>query len=128
VNTLLMAKRGLGVLSIGIGLAALTSPQRLARWLGLKFDPGMMSAFGAREVAAGSALLSPVEPGPWLWMRVGGDVMDLAALGGALSPRNPKRKVAAAVACVVGVITILDLAMAARSVLEDEENEEAAQA
>jgi len=126
VNTLSIAKRGLGVLSIGIGLMALTAPRRLSGWLGMKADPAMMSAFGAREVAAGSGLLSPVEPGPWLWMRVGGDVMDLAALGGAMSPRNPKRKLVAAVAAVVGVITIIDLAMAARSVLEDEENEAAA--
>lgn len=126
MNTLVIAKRGLGLLSIGIGLAALTSPHRLSRWLGLDFDPGMMSAFGAREVAAGSGLLSPVEPGPWLWMRVGGDVMDLAALGGAMKRDNPRRKVTAAVACVVGAITILDLAMAARSMMHERENEQAA--
>ncbi|HEY9218624.1 MAG TPA: hypothetical protein VIO94_11280, partial [Phenylobacterium sp.] len=69
---------------------------------------------------------SPVEPGPWLWMRVGGDVMDLAALAKALNADNPRRRIAAAVAVVVGVITILDLTMAARSSLNRRENELAA--
>ncbi|HEX2561408.1 hypothetical protein [Phenylobacterium sp.] len=126
MNRLLIAKRALGVLSIGIGLAACVAPQRLARMIGLDADPGMMSAFGAREIAAGSGLLSPVEPGPWLWMRVGGDVMDLAALGGAVKRDNPRRAVAAAVAAVVGVITIIDLALAARSMINKRENEAAA--
>lgn len=127
MNRLLVAKRALGVLSIGIGLAAVVAPQRLSRLLGLQqFDPAAMSAFGAREIAAGSGLLSPVEPGPWLWMRVGGDVMDLAALGQAVKRDNPRRAVAAAVAAVVGVITIIDFALAARSTINKRENEAAA--
>jgi hypothetical protein len=126
MNRLVIAKRALGILSIGIGLAACIAPQRLARFLGLDFDPDAMSAFGAREIAAGSGLLSPVKPGPWLWMRVGGDVMDLAALGGAVKRDNPRRAVAAAVTVVVGVITILDLALAARATLNKRENEAAA--
>ena len=123
---LVIAKRALGLLSIGIGLAAVVAPERLARWLGLDADPGTVSAFGAREIAAGSGLLSPVKPGPWLWMRVGGDVMDLAALGGAVKKDNPRRNVAAGVAALVGVITVLDLAMAARATLNRHENEAAA--
>jgi hypothetical protein len=126
MTTLLIAKRALGVLSIGVGLAAVVAPDRLGRFLGLKTDPGAISAFGAREIAAGSGLLSPVEPGPWLWMRVGGDVMDLAALGGAVRRDNPRRAVAAAVAAVVAAITVVDLALAARATLNKRENQLAA--
>ena len=45
----------------------------------------------------------------WLWSRVGGDIMDLAVLGAALtSPHANRRRVAAATAAVTGV-TVLDL-------------------
>lgn len=123
---LVIAKRVLGVVSLGVGLAAVIAPDRLARWLGLDADPNAMSAFGAREIAAGSGLLSPVEPGPWLWMRVGGDVMDLAALGKALGRDNPKRAVAAGVTALVGLIAIADLAAASRATLHKRENAQAA--
>lgn len=124
---LTIAKRALGFFSIGLGVMAVAAPDRVSRWLGLDAEPGTMSAFGAREIAAGSGLLSPVKPGPWFWMRVGGDVMDLAALGGAIRRDNPRRHVAAAVTAVVAAIAVFDFALAAHATLNKHENEKAAE-
>lgn len=123
---LTIAKRSLGFFSIGLGVLAVAAPDRLSRWLGLDAEPGAVSAFGAREIAAGSGLLSPVKPGPWFWLRVGGDVMDLAALGGALRRDNPRRHVAMAVTTAVAAIAVFDFMLAARATLDKRENAEAA--
>jgi hypothetical protein len=124
---LTIAKRALGFLSLAIGIVAVAVPDRLSRWLGLEADAETMSAFGAREIASGSGLLSPVKPGPWLWLRVGGDVMDLAHLHGATRRENPNRKLALGVAAIVAVITLVDIAVAARATFHPRENEEAAE-
>jgi hypothetical protein len=123
---LTIAKRVLGLLSIGIGIVAVASPKRMSSTLGLQANEEAVSAFGAREIASGAGLLSPVKPGPWFWMRVGGDVMDLAALGKALGRDNPKRHIAALVAATVAGIAIIDVIMAVESVLDKRENERAA--
>jgi uncharacterized membrane protein len=70
---------------------------------------GTMRALGARELASGIAILSQVRPTPWVWARVGGDVMDLALLSRGLdSDRNDRGRMAAATAAVAAV-TMLDL-------------------
>lgn len=123
---LTIAKRALGLLSIAIGVVATAAPGRLSRMLGLQADEEAVSAFGAREIASGAGLLSPVKPGPWFWMRVGGDVMDLAALGRALGRDNPRRHIAALVAATVAGIAIIDTIMAVKALTDKRENERAA--
>lgn len=123
---LIVAKRALGLLSIGIGVAAVAAPGRLSRSLGLQVADEAVSAFGAREIASGAGLLSPVKPGPWFWMRLGGDVMDLAALGRALGRDNPRRHVAALVALTVAGIAVLDAVMAVQALTDRNENARAA--
>jgi hypothetical protein len=123
---LTIAKRVLGLLSIGIGVVAVASPRRMSDTLGLQADEEAMSAFGAREIASGAGLLSPVKPGPWFWMRVGGDVMDLAAIGKALGRDNPKRHIAALVALTVAGIAVIDTIMAVEALVDKRENERAA--
>jgi hypothetical protein len=86
---LIVAKRAMGLLSIGLGALAVAAPDQVSRWLGLEADAEAMSAFGAREIASGAGLMSPVKPGGWFWMRLVGDVMDLAALGKAINGDNP---------------------------------------
>jgi hypothetical protein len=123
---LLAAKRVLGLASLGLGIAAVVAPEGFARWLGLDKDAEAVSAFGAREIAAGSGLLSPVPPGPWLWMRVGGDLMDAFALRTAVHRDNPRRRVAIAATAVLALIAIADFALAVHASTHRRESEEAA--
>jgi len=123
---LLVVKRVLGVFSIGLGVAAVVAPDKMSKWLGLDADAEAISAFGAREIASGSGLLSPVKPAPWFWMRLGGDVMDLFALGGATKRDNPRRHVAAGFTAVVAAIALFDLAMALQASFDKGDNARAA--
>jgi hypothetical protein len=123
---LLAAKRVLGLASLGLGIAAVVAPEGFARMLGLDKDAESVSAFGAREIAAGSGLLSPVRPGPWLWMRVGGDLMDAFALRTAVHRDNPRRRVAIAATAVLALIAMADFALAFHASTHRHEDEKAA--
>ena len=113
---------GLGWFSIGLGLAELLAPQSLARTAGLRGDDttvNTLRALGAREVASGVAILREPRSAARVWSRVGGDAMDLAVLGGAMSSDNVEhRKVATAIGAVVGV-TVLDIIAARQLGRED---------
>jgi uncharacterized membrane protein len=103
---------GLGWFSIGLGVAEVVAPGKIAELIGIrKRDArlGMLRTFGLREIAAGVAILSrPKEPG-WVWGRVAGDAVDLAYLGSALASKRANRtRVATATAAVLGV-TALDV-------------------
>jgi uncharacterized membrane protein len=104
--------QGLGWFSVGLGLAQLAVPRRMARLIGVRADDRMsttMRALGARELASGLAILSQDRPAPWVWARVGGDVMVLALLTRGLeSDRNDRGRLVAATAAVAAV-TMLDL-------------------
>lgn len=100
----------LGWLGVAFGLTELLATRRVARALGLERQEGLVRLFGMRELVNGIALLAARRAGPWLWLRVAGDFLDLGVLVWALSPRNPKRdKAAMALASVLGV-TMLDVA------------------
>src|SRR4026208_904590 len=71
----------LGLVSLGLGLAELTAPSTLARFIGLRDDSSTTSvlrAYGAREIGNGLAILMQPDNPAWLWSRVGGDLIDLA--------------------------------------------------
>lgn len=123
---LTIAKRALGLLSIGLGVVAVAAPRRVSKHLGLQADEEAISAFGAREIASGAGLLSPVKPGPWFWMRVGGDVMDLAGVAKALNRDNPKRHIAGLVAMTVAAIAVVDTVLAVQALVDKRGNEAAA--
>lgn len=99
--------KGLGWFSIGLGLAQITTPRGVARLIGIRNGErtrDTMFAFGVRELASGIGILARPKATGWVWSRVGGDVMDLAALGSAFnSRRNNRNRVAAATAAVAGV-------------------------
>lgn len=107
----------LGLFSIGLGLSQLLAPRAVARAIGVNDDPGtaaLMRTCGLRELACGVGILNEPRPGPWLWTRVAGDVMDLALLTGALaSDATDHDRLAGATAAVLGV-TALDLREAVR--------------
>jgi uncharacterized membrane protein len=102
----------LGWFSIGLGLAQVAAPGGVARLIGVRDDDQncrMIRAVGLRELASGVGILSRPRPAGWVWARVGGDVMDLALLGAALTSDDTRKdRLTAATAAVAGV-TILDL-------------------
>lgn len=112
MDSLTIAKRSLGVFSIALGLAAVMIPRRFGRSIGLDETPEKVAAFGARELAAGAALLSPVKPSPFLWTRVLGDAMDLYGLGKAFNAPNAKRNILVAATAGVAAITVIDVLVA----------------
>jgi uncharacterized membrane protein len=59
---------------------------------------------GAREIASGLTILTQQRPVEGVWTRLGGDVMDLAMLGAAMtSPRSKRGRLVAASAVVAGM-------------------------
>jgi len=103
--------KGLGWFSIGLGLAQIGAPRAVARFIGVNDDEetkNTMFAIGLREITSGIGILSRPRPAGWVWSRVGGDLMDLAFLGKAMSSeQNDKGRLAAATAAVLGV-TVVD--------------------
>ena len=102
---------GLGVFSIALGAAELFGSKRIAGALDAEGHEGLVKGFGAREVAAGIALLNAPAVATNVWNRVVGDAMDLASLGLAArnSPRN--KAIWGTIAFVVGA-TVLDALVA----------------
>ena len=98
--------RGLGWFSIGIGLAEAAAPGAMAQLIGARDDDstrGVLQAFGVREIASGVAILQSNPDPEWLWARVGGDAMDMAALGRVLNDRDTDRtRVLMSLAAVAG--------------------------
>src|SRR5215510_3008780 len=61
--------RGLGWLSIGLGVAELVAPRRLAKLIGVRGNyNGLLRAIGAREIASGIGILTGRLPNAnWMW-------------------------------------------------------------
>jgi hypothetical protein len=114
--------RGLGWFSIGLGLTELVAPGKLARAFGLEGNENLIRAYGAREVGAGIWALSDT-PGPAIWSRVGGDLLDLGtlALGARNGDEQQRKNAGIAIAAVVG-ITLIDLFTAASLTKEQSQN------
>jgi len=77
--------RSLGWFSIGLGLAEVLAPKQIAKLTGTRNHTGWIRAYGIREIVSGVGILTNPNPAPWLWSRVGGDILDLASLGAALA-------------------------------------------
>jgi uncharacterized membrane protein len=97
----------LGWFSIGLGVAQIVAPRRVARMIGVNDsdrNKAVMRAVGVREIAAGIGLLSDPKPTGFAVARVAGDLMDLAMLGNALrSSVNDRGKTTVATAAVLGI-------------------------
>ena len=112
--------RGLGVLSLALGVPQVASPEDVARAVGTPPRPDVrevVRSVGVRELTTAAGLLTRVGSTPtWLWARVAGDVMDLTLLGRALRGHDGRgrARTVAATAAVAGV-TALDLAAARRA-------------
>ena len=102
----------LGFFSLGLGAFELFASRRIAAALGVG-SPGMVKAFGAREVAAGLMVLNKPDTAMPVWGRVVGDAMDAAVLATGLRYGNRQRNGAAAALVFVLVAGALDVAVAA---------------
>ncbi|HJT88923.1 MAG TPA: SRPBCC family protein [Bryobacteraceae bacterium] len=101
--------RGLGWFSIGLGALEVLAPRLTASLAGTRNHRGLLRFYGMREIAAGAGILTQSQRAPWLWARVGGDILDLASLAGALgSRRNQRGKTIFSMGAVAGV-TALDV-------------------
>lgn len=100
--------RALGWFSVGLGIAELVAPGRIARSVGLDDKKGLIRLFGARELASAIPTLSVDKP-VGLAARIAGDALDLGTLATAFRRRNPKRRNAAIAVALVAGITLLDL-------------------
>jgi uncharacterized membrane protein len=99
----------LGWFSIGLGLAELLAPRRVAHLIGINDGDARATllAVGLREIASGIGILTQPRSAGWLWARAGGDVMDLALLGSALnSNRNDPNRIAGAITVAVGAAAL----------------------
>lgn len=103
--------RLLGWFSIGLGVAELVAPHAITRLLGMQGREGLVRAFGTREIAAGMTSLS-TEKAAGLWSRVGGDMMDIAALMTAYRDDNPQKQNVGVVLAAIAAITLIDLGAA----------------
>lgn len=100
--------RGLGWLSLGIGLYKLLTPHKLTQPLDIEGSEVMVRACGAREVACGIGALSD-NPTPAIWSRVGGDILDFAALTFVLrDERHAKKENVYLALAIVGTLTAID--------------------
>ncbi|SFJ90185.1 hypothetical protein SAMN03159338_2717 [Sphingomonas sp. NFR04] len=102
---------GLGVFSIGLGIAELAASKRIARGLSAEDHDGVVRTFGARELFAGAALLAGPAHSVRVWNRVAGDAMDIAALGLA-ARRAPQNKAVWGAIAFVAAATALDIVTA----------------
>lgn len=103
---------GLGWFAVGLGLAQIVMPDRVAEVAGIDPTPDnmrLMRSMGVRELTSGVGILTQPTPDKWLWGRVAGDVLDLAMLGVALGQdRNKRGRTLGATLAVLGV-TGLDI-------------------
>lgn len=103
----------LGVFSIGLGLAEALAPRQMRAVTGVR-APGLLRAYGLRELLSGVGILTNRRPAFWLWSRVAGDTVDLATLAAAYANAgaDDRKKILASAGAVLGV-TVLDVLCAA---------------
>jgi uncharacterized membrane protein len=107
----------LGWFSVGLGMAELVAPRSVARWIGADPTPRMtttLRAFGAREVAAGLAILGRANPTAGVWSRVAGDAVDLGVLLRTMGAEDTDRSRAALATLMVAGVTAADVVCARR--------------
>ena len=67
---------GLGMFSLGLGLAEVTAPGAVANFIGVEGDDKartILRSYGAREIGTGLGILAQKRPAAWMWGRVGGE-------------------------------------------------------
>jgi len=111
--------RGLGWMSLGLGVAQLAAPDTVRRISGVDDSPrsrAVVPIVGARELVHAAGLLASRRKGVWAWTRVVGDAMDLTSLGVAIAHRGGRRRRRlVGVTGAVVAITVVDLLTAVQA-------------
>jgi hypothetical protein len=79
-----MMARGVGWLSIGVGLVALVVPPRIGGLVGYVETPALLRLVGVRDLYIGAGLLWPGHGRRWLWARAASDVLDATIIAANL--------------------------------------------
>jgi hypothetical protein len=108
----------LGVFSLALGTAQVLRPDGVSRLVGVPGSSPTVQAvqrvFGMRELVQGTGILASPSPRGWVWSRVAGDVLDVAALlVGAHTLGGDRTRVGIALATLGGV-GVADLVAARR--------------
>jgi len=103
-----MAK-GLGYFSIALGVAEILAPRAVCRAAGIRGLESVVRAYGAREIAAGVAILASHNPEPWIWGRVAGDMLDMATVATGLRQDNSKRDKSVLALTTLAAVTLVDV-------------------
>src|SRR6201996_3267114 len=111
--------RGLGGLSLGLGIPPLLMPGEFGKAIGAGAPPRHRATavvLGVQELAAAAGLLGQKSPA-WLWYRTGGDLVHIGMLGRALKNHDGQglERTAAAFAAVLGITGVDVYAAATRS-------------
>ena len=116
----------LGWVSIGLGLAELIAPRRIAEAHGAPRAKPLVQGFGAREIAAGIGILAAPASSAGLWARAAGDVLDIGAAGAAAAQaRGRARMIALGTLAFVTTALAIDL-LVARAVASGDGREDKA--
>lgn len=101
-----------GVMSVGLGLRRLV--RTLRRRPHARHD-WTVRQNGARQILSGIGMLASRRRAPWMWLRVGGDLLDLALLRSDIrATRRTRTRLGRAVALTAAMIAI-DAVSARRS-------------
>ena len=109
-----MVVRSLGWFSVGLGAAELLAPAAMSKCTGIH-NKRLLQLYGLREIAAGVGLLRAARPAPWLWARVAGDALDLAALAMATTDGKGHRGRSLLATAAVAGVTAIDALCALRT-------------
>jgi uncharacterized membrane protein len=107
----------LGLAGAGLGAAALKNPEGVSRMVSGRSDATALlaiRAIGARELATAAGLLVRRHPERWMWMRVGGDVIDIALVSLAARASKTDRGRITMTRWVLAAFTAIDVACALR--------------
>ncbi len=110
--------RGLGWLSVGLGLTELLFAEGICRRLGMRRRSGLVRAMGVRELVTGVGLLRQQNQGAWLLGRVVGDAIDLSLLGATFAKPAPTLAWRVGATLAVAGVTLVDVLAVAGSTLD----------
>lgn len=95
---------GLGIFSLALGLTEILAAKPLGKALGM--SPTLLRVFGVREIVAGITILARPKKGAGIWARIGGDALDVLALGNAMRASSTRANAAIATALVAPVVAL----------------------